>query len=119
MLSCRCDRSWRSCKVLPMANHSTSTGGAPPGYSGSHAAITGAFRYGVAHVENPCRRGKITLVADLTRRSLLRMSLGASAGAAGVWALSGLLDPLKPLAAPLAPAPFEPLTVLRPTPVAL
>src|SRR4051812_5182486 len=61
----------------------------------------------------------MTLVGDLTRRSVLRMGAGAGAGAAGVWALSGLLDPLQPQAAPpltqgppapLAPAPFEPPT---------
>ncbi|CAM4139764.1 hypothetical protein MB901379_00732 [Mycobacterium basiliense] len=51
----------------------------------------------------------MALVADLTRRSMLRVGAGASAGAAGVWALSALLDPLKPQAAPpQAPAPFEP-----------
>ncbi|KAA1252105.1 esterase family protein [Mycobacterium simiae] len=50
-------------------------------------------------------------VPDLTRRAVLRMGAGASAGAAGVWALSALLDPLKPKAAPpQAPAPFEPPT---------
>ncbi len=41
---------------------------------------------------------------------MLRLSAGASAGAAGVWALSALLDPLEPQAAPQAPAPFEPAT---------
>jgi pimeloyl-ACP methyl ester carboxylesterase len=50
------------------------------------------------------------LVPDLNRRALLRMGAGASATAAGVWALSAVLDPLEPRAAtqPLAPAPFEP-----------
>ncbi|OSC42590.1 alpha/beta hydrolase [Mycobacterium decipiens] len=53
----------------------------------------------------------MALVPDLTRRAVLRMGAGASAGAAGVWALSALLDPLKPQAAPpQAPAPFEPPT---------
>ncbi len=52
----------------------------------------------------------MTLVSDLTRRAVLRMGVGASAGAAGVWTLSALLDPLKPLAAPQAPAPFQPPT---------
>ncbi len=61
----------------------------------------------------------MTLVRDLTRRSVLQMGAGAGMGAAGVWALSGLLDPLQPQAAPpsieappapLAPAPFEPPT---------
>ncbi|GAB3024631.1 alpha/beta hydrolase [Mycobacterium bourgelatii] len=47
-------------------------------------------------------------VAELNRRSVLRMAAGASAGAAGVFALSALIDPLKPLAAPQAPVPFEP-----------
>jgi enterochelin esterase-like enzyme len=52
----------------------------------------------------------MTLVPDLTRRAVLR--LGAGAGAAGVWALSALLDPLESQAAPppQAPAPFEPAT---------
>jgi pimeloyl-ACP methyl ester carboxylesterase len=52
----------------------------------------------------------MTLVPDLNRRALLRMGAGASATAAGVWALSAVLDPLEPRAAtqPLAPAPFEP-----------
>ena len=51
----------------------------------------------------------MTLVPDLNRRTVLRMGAGASATAAGVWALSALLDPLKPQAAPpVAPAPFEP-----------
>jgi len=54
----------------------------------------------------------MTLVPDLNRRAVLRIGAGASAGAVGVWALSALLDPLEPRAAPspLAPAPFEPAT---------
>jgi len=36
------------------------------------------------------------------------MGAEASAAAAGMWALSALLDPLEPQAAPQAPAPFEP-----------
>ncbi|MEE6175513.1 alpha/beta hydrolase [Mycobacterium sp. 050134] len=44
---------------------------------------------------------------DLTRRAVLRMGAGAGLGAAGVFALSALLDPIKPQA---APAPFEPPT---------
>ncbi|MDT5349235.1 MAG: hypothetical protein QOH91_2522 [Mycobacterium sp.] len=54
----------------------------------------------------------MTFVPELTRRAVLRMGAGASAGAVGVWALSALLDPLEPQAAPLpqAPAPFEPAT---------
>lgn len=53
----------------------------------------------------------MTLVPDLNRRAVLRIGAGASATATGVWALSGLLDPLKPQAAPqpLTPlVPFEP-----------
>ncbi|HTX97758.1 MAG TPA: alpha/beta hydrolase-fold protein [Mycobacterium sp.] len=52
----------------------------------------------------------MAIMPNLTRRAILRMGVGASAGAAGVWALSGLLDPLEPQAATLlqAPAPFEP-----------
>ena len=51
-------------------------------------------------------------MSDLTRRAVLRMGVGASVGAAGVWALSGLLDPLQSHAAPApqGPAPFEPRT---------
>jgi enterochelin esterase-like enzyme len=52
----------------------------------------------------------MTLVADLTRRAVLRMGAGASVGAAGVWALGGLLDPVKSQGAPQAPSPFEPAT---------
>jgi len=36
------------------------------------------------------------------------MAAGAGAGATGVFALSAILDPLKTLAAPQAPAPFDP-----------
>ena len=52
------------------------------------------------------------LVPDVNRRAVLRMGVGASAAAAGMWALSALLDPLQPQAAPwpLSPAPFEPST---------
>jgi enterochelin esterase-like enzyme len=50
----------------------------------------------------------MTLVPDLNRRAVLRMGAGAGAAAAGAWALSALLDPLEPRAAPQAPAPFEP-----------
>lgn len=53
----------------------------------------------------------MALVPDLTRRSVLRMGVDAGAGAAGVWALNAMLDPLKLHAAPPhAPAPFEPPT---------
>jgi enterochelin esterase-like enzyme len=55
----------------------------------------------------PARRGIIAIMPDLTRRAVLRMGAGASLGAAGVFALSALLDPIKPQA---APAPFEPPT---------
>ncbi len=52
----------------------------------------------------------MTPVPDLNRRAVLRMGAGASAAAAGVWALSALLDPIEPHAAPAPqpPAPFEP-----------
>jgi enterochelin esterase-like enzyme len=52
----------------------------------------------------------MTRVPDLNRRAVLRMGAGASAAAAGVWALSALLDPIAPHAAPApqAPSPFEP-----------
>ncbi|MGB9225791.1 alpha/beta hydrolase [Mycobacterium sp.] len=50
----------------------------------------------------------MSIVADLTRRSVLRMAAGAGAGAAGLFALSAVVDPVKPLAAPQAPAPFDP-----------
>ncbi|TVS83114.1 alpha/beta hydrolase [Mycobacterium helveticum] len=54
----------------------------------------------------------MTRVAEVNRRALLRIGAGAGAAAAGVWALSALLDPLQPQAAPQprAPAPFEPST---------
>jgi len=52
----------------------------------------------------------MTLVPELNRRTLLRVGAGASTVATGVFALSSLLDPLEPRAAPQpqAPAPFEP-----------
>jgi enterochelin esterase-like enzyme len=51
----------------------------------------------------------MSLVPHRNRRAVLRMGAGAGAAAAGVWALSGLLDPLEPQAAPpRAPAPFKP-----------
>ncbi|QUR66267.1 alpha/beta hydrolase [Mycobacterium spongiae] len=52
----------------------------------------------------------MALVGDLNRRTALRMGAAASAGAAGVWALSSVLDPPRPQAAPQAPSPFEPPT---------
>ncbi len=60
----------------------------------------------------PGQRGMIAIMPDLTRRAVLRMGAGASLGAAGVFAFSALLDPIKPQAAPAAqgPAPFEPPT---------
>jgi len=61
----------------------------------------------------------LTTVADLTRRSVLRMGAGAGAGAAGAWALSALLDPLTTLAAPAAPAPFDPPTAGKTLPTKL
>jgi S-formylglutathione hydrolase FrmB len=72
--------------------------------------ITQCFQYGVARPVMPGQRGIIAIMPNLTRRAILRMGVGASAGAAGVWALSALLDPLEPQAAtlPQAPAPFEP-----------
>jgi S-formylglutathione hydrolase FrmB len=60
----------------------------------------------------PAHRGIIAIMPDLTRRAVLRMGAGATLGAAGVFALSGLLDPVKAQAAPppQGPAPFEPPT---------
>jgi enterochelin esterase-like enzyme len=61
---------------------------------------------------NPGRGGIMTIVPELTRRAVLRMGAGASAGAVGLWALGALFDPLESPAAPLpqAPSPFEPAT---------
>ena len=72
--------------------------------------ITQCFQYGVARPVMHGQRGIIAIMPNLTRRAILRMGVGASAGAVGVWALSALLDPLEPQAAilPHAPAPFEP-----------
>lgn len=42
---------------------------------------------------------------ELSRRAVLRLGAGATVGAAGVWALSALLDPTK---TPATPAPVEP-----------
>jgi enterochelin esterase-like enzyme len=71
----------------------------------------GAFRHGVAVAVKPARGGIMSLVPHLKRRAVLRMGAGAGAAAAGVWALSGLLDPLEPQAAPpQATAPFKPPT---------
>jgi enterochelin esterase-like enzyme len=61
----------------------------------------------------------LSIVADLTRRSVLRMAAGASAGAAGLFALSAVVDPLKSLAAPQAPAPFDPPTAGKTLPTKL
>ncbi|MGB9304502.1 MAG: alpha/beta hydrolase-fold protein [Mycobacterium sp.] len=61
----------------------------------------------------------MSIVADLTRRSVLRMAAGAGAGAAGLFALSAVVDPLKPLAAPQAPAPFDPPTAGKTLPTKL
>lgn len=58
-------------------------------------------------------------MADLTRRSVLRMGAGAGAAAAGGWSLSALLDPLATLAAPAAPAPFDPPTAGKTLPTKL
>lgn len=52
--------------------------------------------------------GIMAIMPNLTRRALLRMGAGAGVGAAGMWALGGVIDPPRPLAAPLSPAPFEP-----------
>nr|WP_207544280.1 alpha/beta hydrolase-fold protein [Mycobacterium alsense] len=54
----------------------------------------------------------MAIMPDLTRRAVLRMGAGASLGAAGIFAFSALLDPVRPQAAPapLGPAPFEPPT---------
>ena len=58
-------------------------------------------------------------MADLTRRSVLRMAARASVGAAGLFALGAVVDPLKPLAAPQAPAPFDPPTAGKTLPTKL
>lgn len=47
------------------------------------------------------------------------MAAGAGAGAAGLFALSAVVDPLKPLAAPQAPAPFDPPTAGKTLPTKL
>jgi enterochelin esterase-like enzyme len=61
------------------------------------------------------------IMSDLTRRSLLRMGFGAGVGAAGLWALGGLLDPTQPHATPAlqGPAPFEPSTAGKALPTRL
>lgn len=58
-------------------------------------------------------------MADLTRRSVLRMAASAGVGAAGAWGLGALVDPIATLAAPLAPAPFEPPTAGKTLPTKL
>jgi S-formylglutathione hydrolase FrmB len=60
-------------------------------------------------------------MADLTRRAVLRMGAGAGVGAAGMWALSALLDPVKPQAtpAPQGPVVFEPPTAGKALPTKL
>lgn len=78
--------------------------------------ITQCFQFGVARPVIPDRGGIIAIMPDLTRRALLRMGAGASLGAAGVFALSGLLDPIEPQA---APAPFEPPTAGKTLPTRL
>lgn len=58
-------------------------------------------------------------MADLTRRTVLRMGAGASLGAAGAWALGALADPASTVAAPAAPAPFDPPTAGKTLPTKL
>lgn len=72
--------------------------------------ITQCFHFGVARQVIADQGGIIAIMPDLTRRAVLRMGAGAGLGAAGVFALSGLLDPVRAQAAtlPQAPAPFEP-----------
>ena len=74
--------------------------------------VTQCFQFGVARPVTRAQHGIIAIMPDLTRRAVLRMGAGASLGAAGVFALSGLLDPGRPQAAPApqGPAPFEPPT---------
>ena len=74
--------------------------------------VTQCFQFGVARPVMPGQRGIIAIMPDLTRRAVLRMGAGAGLGAAGVFAFSALLDPIKPQAAPApqGPAPFEPPT---------
>ena len=74
--------------------------------------ITQCFQFGVARPATRVQRGIIAIMPDLTRRAVLRMGAGASLGAAGVFAFSALLDPVKTHAAPApqGPAPFEPPT---------
>lgn len=83
--------------------------------------ITQCFQYGVARQVMPGQRGIIATMPDLTRRAVLRIGAGASLGAAGVFALSALLDPVRPQAAPapLGPAPFEPPTAGKSLPTRL
>ncbi|WP_232321066.1 alpha/beta hydrolase [Mycobacterium shimoidei] len=48
----------------------------------------------------------MSLMLELSRRALLRLGAGATLGATGVWALSGLLDPSE---SPATPTPIEPV----------
>ncbi len=47
----------------------------------------------------------MSLMPDLSRRAALRLGVGTVAGAAGVWALSALVDPI---AVPAMPSPLDP-----------
>lgn len=78
--------------------------------TGRSRQITQCFHFGVARQAITGPGGIIAIMPDLTRRAVLRMGASAGLGAAGVFALSGLLDPVRPQAAtlPQAPAPFEP-----------
>ena len=75
---------------------------------------------------HPAADGMMARMADLSRRAVLRLGAGAAAGAAGAYALGGLLEPGRSTAgppvamtsagAPLAPpAPLEPAPAVAPT----
>ena len=96
-----------------------------------HAASNGAATLGfrlITHGQSSAapavgsRGGMMARMPELSRRAVLRLGVGAAAGAAGAYALGPLLDPRSPSArdddgvgAPLAPpAPLAPSRGTRP-----
>jgi enterochelin esterase-like enzyme len=55
----------------------------------------------------------MALVPELSRRAALRLGASAVAGAAGIWSLGGLLDPIQ---VPADPGPIEPAAPVPPPP---
>ena len=94
-----------------------------PAHAGRFQIITHGSQSS-AHFSAFCRRGgKMAPMPDLSRRTVLRLSVGAAAGAAGAYALGGLVDPRPsiartPVAMAASGAPLAPPAPLDPVPAA-